>query len=307
MLFKGKSDPDLASMQVARALAGVRRRSSSDDGVKDADVVEVETVPRHRSQESDSVIMEPVSMSFDERFSKADSTLDYYDRGDEDEDEDDDEDDYGEDDDAAAKALRQVRERRTQASNYFSVHPDRRPVSTFTTGSRYSDDEDQSADEPELAYEQDEQEPAAAAKSVAQPQNVSPPSAIRPLPTVPVPTKSSSIPVLAKNVVTSSPPGEKSKTASLIEMYREKEKTGTPSNLPPLGPIAPLVPTPAPLRLPVRKDAPAPAPTTIQTIQTPPKDLDPPKPIVEDSGRASPIRYIHGAPLHNVVEEEEEE
>lgn len=26
-----------------------------------------------------------------------------------------------------------------------------------------------------------------------------------------------------------------------------------------------------------------------------------------DAGRASPGRYIHGAPLHNVLEEEEEE
>jgi len=26
-----------------------------------------------------------------------------------------------------------------------------------------------------------------------------------------------------------------------------------------------------------------------------------------DSGRESPYRYVHGAPLHNVVEEEEEE
>ena len=34
--------------------------------------------------------------------------------------------------------------------------------------------------------------------------------------------------------------------------------------------------------------------------------LPPPPPLVPDSGRQSPARYVHGQPLHNVVEEEEE-
>ena len=39
-----------------------------------------------------------------------------------------------------------------------------------------------------------------------------------------------------------------------------------------------------------------------------PEDLEPPR-LVESvtPGRESPYRYVHGAPLHNVVEEEEEE
>ena len=34
----------------------------------------------------------------------------------------------------------------------------------------------------------------------------------------------------------------------------------------------------------------------------------PPAPFsIDDLGRASPMRYVHGAPLHNVIEEGEEE
>lgn len=40
------------------------------------------------------------------------------------------------------------------------------------------------------------------------------------------------------------------------------------------------------------------------------RDLNPPRPapfVAEDLGRVSPMRYVHGAPLHNVLEEGEEE
>jgi hypothetical protein len=108
-----------------------------------------------------------------------------------------------------------------------------------------------------------------------------------------------------------------SKTAALIEMYRERERNTPPK---PAG-SAPLPPaaTPQPSRLPVRSltkeggslSAPQERATaTASPIPTPPIELtltEPTRIVLEESGRTSPARYVHGAPLHNVVEEEEEE
>ncbi|KAF9495534.1 hypothetical protein BDN71DRAFT_1506671 [Pleurotus eryngii] len=114
------------------------------------------------------------------------------------------------------------------------------------------------------------------------------------------------------------------KTAALIEMYRERERSVSPnpSTLPPAPISAPVIQPPSRLPVPVRapvlaKDTvPAAIPTTIlapQQIAAPahvPVDLspvEPPRVVIEETGRASPARYVHGAPLHNVMEEEEEE
>jgi len=115
-----------------------------------------------------------------------------------------------------------------------------------------------------------------------------------------------------------------SKTAALIEMYRERERAL---------PAKPAAPVPAastttvyipaaiqPSRLPVRAlpppprevspPAPTPSTSTIPSPSPPPPPpqeiVPPPRVVLEDSGRGSPMRYVHGAPLHNVLEEEEE-
>ena len=66
----------------------------------------------------------------------------------------------------------------------------------------------------------------------------------------------------------------------------EREKSVTPSPPPPA----------------------VPAEITVDEEDISPEDLEPPR-LVESvtPGRESPYRYVHGAPLHNVVEEEEEE
>jgi hypothetical protein len=136
-----------------------------------------------------------------------------------------------------------------------------------------------------------------------------------------------------------------SKTASLIEMYRQREQQGTqgssssrtPAPLviprgplpkpqqqqPPVIPSTSLasssssqLPTP-PSRLPVRSDSVPKASSPVSDISTTtsPSDLyddeslpEPPKVSgTMHSGLDSPGRYVHGAPLHNVIEEEEEE
>lgn len=111
-----------------------------------------------------------------------------------------------------------------------------------------------------------------------------------------------------------------SKTASLIEMYRERERQSLVS--------APLSRTPVPSALipPKNTELPAIPPVVRTPSPTSVPESDPPEIVDEaecepgadylspldqnllfvESGRNSPGRYVHGAPLHNVLEEEEE-
>lgn len=120
------------------------------------------------------------------------------------------------------------------------------------------------------------------------------------------------------------------KTAALIEMYRERERraAGSPANSTPSSITTPAVITTPPSSIPVPSPA-APASTTIRAppartaslpgatnpntgisigIEAPDSTLvEPPRAPFDETGRASPARYIHGAPLHNVLEEPEED
>ncbi|KAK0479319.1 hypothetical protein IW261DRAFT_1480216, partial [Armillaria novae-zelandiae] len=96
------------------------------------------------------------------------------------------------------------------------------------------------------------------------------------------------------------------KTAALIEMYRERERSGSGSGLP----VRALpVPTPAAANVVVPPKIveipPVEEEEEGEEVQVPP----PPRvPVIEEEqGRASLGRYVHGAPSHNVLEEEEEE
>ena len=124
------------------------------------------------------------------------------------------------------------------------------------------------------------------------------------------------------------------KASSLIEMYREKERqaSGGTGNSPGKSSTAssiviqpqqpqqpsmtktkestPLPPPPAPPSEP--SFSPADTPVMGQGGELEPEDeegdglIEPPN-FDFDHGRESPYRYVHGAPLHNVVEEEEED
>jgi hypothetical protein len=114
----------------------------------------------------------------------------------------------------------------------------------------------------------------------------------------------------------SSKPILPSKTAALIELYRERERGTTlpkpsvtppsvtpPSRLPVRAlptPPKELVSPPKTPPMPTLSPVPAPPPSEIEIIEHPLVSPD-------ENGSASPARYKHGAPLHNVVEEEEEE
>jgi len=127
--------------------------------------------------------------------------------------------------------------------------------------------------------------------------------------------ESTTLPQLTNNDV--SKPIPQSKTASLIEMYRERERqslaTTTPSKLPvrvsPLPPNDAHLPTPATTtRAPSPSSVPESDPPEIADEAESGADyLSPPDMLFTESSQNSPGRYIHGAPLHNVMEEEEEE
>jgi hypothetical protein len=115
---------------------------------------------------------------------------------------------------------------------------------------------------------------------------------------------------------------EKSRTAALIEMYREREKKSSTTSPVPIS----RLPVRSTLPLPQTKESPLPPVPVVElepVVVTPAEDvieepvrtevsqgeelLQPQNLLYEGNGRESPARYVHGAPLHNVMEEEEEE
>ncbi|KAK0479311.1 hypothetical protein IW261DRAFT_1626827 [Armillaria novae-zelandiae] len=166
---------------------------------------------------------------------------------------------------------------------YFDLHPERRPAQL---------NGDPAGDDPRARFGHDSDSEDEGWGGLG--------GGVRPLPRVPpiINLDEESSPSTAPLRV----PG---KTAALIEMYRERERSGSGSGLP----VRALpVPTPAaanavvPLKIveipPVEEEEEG------EEVQVPP----PPRvPVIEEEqGRASLGRYVHGAPLHNVLEEEEE-
>jgi len=115
------------------------------------------------------------------------------------------------------------------------------------------------------------------------------------------------------------------KASSLIEMYREKERQASGSKGSPgksAGTSSQQQPPESPAPVVKESALPPPPPPPQPDLLLPTLDfpgmeqvelegfgedyIEPPN-FELDHGRESPYRYIHGAPLHNVVEEEEEE
>lgn len=318
------SDPDIASLQVAQVLAAVQNRSPSppsmmervdrdygmDHHVRDLDVDEVESVPKRSnsdpssgSEESEVVLAYSASEN-----AKIDNLQPL----------------------ESALTSRQLAKHQRRIG-YFDLHPDRRQALAQSTLDDDSDDPvSRLADDSDDDFDDD--------------RVYGPPEAVRPLPVPPgkqiqpsvlepiinsTPTLTS--PTEAKETRFSVPlpngndgPSTPSKTAALIEMYRERERISptNPANNTPV-PSVPIIIAPLPpSRLPVRttslpkEGAPLPQPSLFPALSpkaSPPKlsppessRVDLPRIQIEETGRSSPARYVHGAPLHNVLEEEEE-
>ncbi|KAK7047632.1 hypothetical protein VNI00_006400 [Paramarasmius palmivorus] len=301
-------DPEAASLEVQQALAAVQNRQFSPSDDEDDHLQKKRVLNEHRpyGDEDDEDLDEIETVPRRER--PGDAARDSYTDG-----------------DSAYQGMAPSSEGHSYIDGdeddieptlppkkrlgYFDLHPDRRPVSML---------DDDPRERAERKYHDSDEEdetdnfatPSAPTPAVASPAITTPQGHVRPLPVIPPKGTTSPTPPEAlsangdSSTITLSQPTPKplpSKTAALIEMYREKEKGSSPGSKIPVRTSSvakPELPTP-PASSSTASSQPKPP--------SPPSLTEPPKIPLEESGRASPARYVHGAPLHNVMEEEEEE
>ena len=309
------SDPDIASLEVAQVLATVQNRSPSphsmiervdrdygmDRHVQGLNVDEVEIFPTvASSEESEAVLAYEADSAEAESLEPPQPVL-----------------------------TRSQMAKHQRRIGYFDLHPDRRQV--LAHPDLDDDDDDLRA---KLAEDSDD--------DIDDDGVYGPPDGVRPLPVPPgqqvqscvfeplpviesISTLNPSLEAKEKHLITpditdsngsSIAPSTPSKTATLIEMYRERER-GSSVN-PAFTPPVPIVITPlTPSRLPrmtLPKEGAPPQPQLLSTSSSKapskpslvPARNDLPSIQLEETGRQSPARYVHGSPLHNVLEEEEE-
>ena len=354
----GRQDPEMASLEVAQVLAGVRGPSPGLDG--ESVDIEPMNVP-HRSK------IDSLGSPLEEQYAPTiPGSLDYPPTI------------------PGSLDLIEPQEvpgietpppRSQRRMGYFDLHPERRRLRVgggeediFDEFARAADGEEDDpprrSDVTESVYSSGATPPASPRPAVhrlqPQPEPLSPvafpSSSSRPspsLPTTPAPAPAPSlipVPVPAPSTQAPSPrdlqrqqevrdrlsgkPGPKA--SSLIEMYREKERqaSGGSGNSPGKSSSATSIvkqqqqpqqrlttnmekesmPLPAP---PSSEPSLSPADTPVMGLsqggELEPEDEEGADGLMEppnfdfDHGRESPYRYVHGAPLHNVVEEEEEE
>jgi hypothetical protein len=346
-----RQDPEMASLEVAQVLAGVRGPSPLLDG-ESVDIEPMNVPHRSKIDSLGSPLEEQYAPTIPESL------------------------DLMEPEEVPGVELAPPRPQRR--IGYFDVHPERRRLrgggneDIFDQFARAADAEENDdpprrSDVTESVYSSGATPPASPLPAVhrlqPQPEPLSPvafpPSSSHtsPLPSasVPAPTQAPALslsPVPDPDPSTQAPsprdlqrqqevrdrlsgkPGPKA--SSLIEMYREKERqaSGGSGNSPGKSSTAtsivtqqqqpqqrsttmekestPLPPPPAP---PSSEPSFSPADTPVmgQEGELEPEveegggELMEPPNFDFDHGRESPYRYVHGAPLHNVVEEEEEE
>ena len=352
----GRQDPEMASLEVAQVLAGVRGPSPALDG--ESVDIEPMNVP-HRSK------IDSRGSPLEEQYAPTiPGSLDLIEP-------------------VEVPGVELAPPRSQRRMGYFDLHPERRRLRAggggeediFDEFARAADGEEDNpprrSDVTESVYSEGATPPASPRPPVhrLQPQNerLSPvafPSSSshpspQPSPSVPTPTQAPAlslipVPVPAPSTQAPSPrdlqrqqevrdrlsgkPGPKA--SSLIEMYREKERqaSGGSGNSPgksssatsivkqqqqtqqrlmtvekeltPLPPPPPSPPAPPSSELAF---SPVDTPVMGQGGELEPEAEEGADGLIEppnldfDHGRESPYRYVHGAPLHNVVEEEEEE
>ncbi|KAL5512303.1 hypothetical protein ACEPAG_3295 [Sanghuangporus baumii] len=270
----GRSDPELASMEVAQALAAVRHPSPTSDDEVDRNEA---ALPGDANSNGNG-----------HGHSYANIDVDY------------------EDDLTQSPPKRRL--------NYFDLHPERRPVNydepRHSATSGYGDS----------VYSEGDFEPTTSIGDGEPPYSDAGVDVSAAPDTTPGRTDIN----FGKDDLKTMPTTQ-SKTASLIEMYRERERQQNTSSTAPLN-------IQKPSRIPIRSSSlpqeegngEKPAPT-VSTTPFPVQGRDPSPDLEDDDesvdiqalepgapytfselGRSSPGRYVHGAPLHNVLEEEEE-
>lgn len=282
-----RSDPDLATQEIAQVLAAVI--PPSDD-------------------EQDEMIMEPVDVPARFSTEHPPSSIDHGPFG----------ANTTEEEEEEEEAITAPRPRRV---GYFDLHPERRrgviPGAEDDPRTRLAyDDSDSEADYPRkesLDWSQQHGDNESEQRAPALVQNITPPRALpqKPVAKSSPPYTNGEGPLPLPTIIQPQQTPPKSKTSSLIEMYREKEKAVAqpapqPARLSPQLSASPQ-PVPQPIRplpLPIPKPGPSNDPPSPPRTPSPGHSEDP---LVQiDQSPSGPGRYVHGAPLHNVLEEEEE-
>ncbi|THG95643.1 hypothetical protein EW145_g7920, partial [Phellinidium pouzarii] len=304
----GRSDPEFASKEVAQALATVRQHSPAED--------EASEWALRRELEKQVELREPTA----EMLRHGNGNGNGYENDQEEE---------------------QSTEPTRRRLGYFDLHPDRRPVDTLSLtnpqdrtflssnhsnasayeSSMYSDGDFEPASiDGERQADGDIEVPAFIDSSSISAHHDSSKIELTTLPAS-----------VDANADTLSHAQAQSKTAQLIDMYRERERqTALPVRDRNAVPNPPMIPGTAPLqlppkvsRLPVRMPTLPKEEVPIAVVQVPDVEADLRSEFEEEDvdnhpdqtvpiavgvlGRVSPMRYVHGAPLHNVLEEGEEE
>lgn len=297
VLKGGRSDPELASQEVSEVLAAVRGQLPSDDEDDEPEPVHDDHYFDDRTPEG------PRDTTPGPRVLV--------------------EDEDGDEDGRAATIIPK------RSLGYFDLHPERRPQ-------RSDDDDDasfQSSSRPpqtldQLALDESRARPSLEISEESVYDDVEPVPQPRAAPVQPLKLRTAngaeridirppvqkaapSLPNVSLEASASTlPKAQGSKTASLIEMYRERERAGTaavPQSRLPVRTGASL--TPAPID---RERSRSPRPVTPE-IAPPAPAVEPTDALLDQPVRMSQedinlmaSRYVHGAPLHNVLEEEEE-
>lgn len=303
----GRSDPELASQEVAQVLAGVRARSPLSD---DEEIQSRQLTPEPlHAKEDENNRASPAPHGNDNSNVQQDPDID--------------------------SVMSYPKKKRV---GYFDLHPERLPVAAakpLSVRPRANGDESDGDDVPdEMVYGAPEHVPAISPSPQAMRTSLESASEYAPTSVNPSPrdmdfpefgngeesreqkesghsrAESTTLP----HVQPDSPatPLSQSRTAALIEMYREREKQTTvtvPSRIPLLTPPkdASLPPLP-------RATSPTPSPQSVPQIEIEEVDVEEPESEepstpnlhYEDARRGSPVRYVHGMPLQNVLEEDEE-
>ncbi|KAI0698013.1 hypothetical protein BC835DRAFT_1269557 [Cytidiella melzeri] len=318
-LKPGRSDPELASQEVSEVLAAVMSHPFSDDEDDVSEIVAVTEDGASHVSTFKEARAEPDVSTIPGR----DSSL------------------YPDDEEEEEPVFKPAQKR----LGYFDLHPERRSskpdgdASTSRVLQVSSELERPSMDSTvESAYSEPEDAYDAFVPSSSQHTLVPPKVVVESMPRSGSPLRNGhgnghALPGVAVSpppeepIRTAAPQPIQSKTSSLIELYRERERNSTSpaplSKLPvrtgslPSGPLGarPMPTTPAGARpMPPAASMPTVSlPAQAPSLSAAPVDIDGslPEPIPPlahaNSGLATPPRYIHGAPLHNVLEEEEEE
>ncbi|KIO02487.1 hypothetical protein M404DRAFT_956908 [Pisolithus tinctorius Marx 270] len=304
----GRSDPELASQEVAQVLAGVRARSplSDDEGIQTRQLT---PEPPH-AKENESKGASPVPHGDDNGNIHEDADID--------------------------SVMSYPKAKRI---GYFDLHPERLPGATtrpLPVRPRANGDESDGDDVPdEMVYGAPEQVPAISPSPQAMRSSFESASEYAPTSVGPSPrdmdfpefgigeesreqkesghsrAESITLPHVQPELPVT--PVSQSKTAALIEMYREREKqvtVTTPSRIP-----IQIPPKDASLPPLPRATSPTPSPQPVPQIEIeevgveePELEEEPltPNVLYEEAGSNSPGRYVHGMPLQNVLEEDEE-